>query len=385
MVHSLSSKLLPRWKRFIFSFIGIVLSLIFSLTAAELVLRYQRQYIEHSDQLESGMMLYDRQLGWRLTPGWQGTHHHYDFDTSYQINNLGFREEPEHLSHRKDDLKHYAIVGDSFTFGTGVNNADTFTQHLNTLGNDTLLFTNYGIPGYSTDQEYLLFKRDIRPLLPDHLIVIVYLANDLFDNELAYPLQADNGKPFFMLDADGQLERKNSPVPMQSKAAAARQKNLQNIVVGNLNFESSFLKKTLGQMELFRRLGLFQNQPKIPMEYFETRFDDTLQLFYALVSAIESSTKEMKADLSIVLLPGRSAIVRPDSVSAQYQAFLGKQIIHQFKQHSGIQVIDLLAPLSKIYNENKTELYFPNEGHLTPVGHKTVANEIFNKISKHGR
>ncbi len=85
MVHSLSSKLLPRWKRFIFSFIGIVLSLIFSLTAAELVLRYQRQYIEHSDQLESGMMLYDRQLGWRLTPGWQDTHHHYDFDTSYHV------------------------------------------------------------------------------------------------------------------------------------------------------------------------------------------------------------------------------------------------------------------------------------------------------------
>lgn len=356
-----------------------------SLAAAEAILRYQRHHIERSDQIEAGIMLYDRQLGWRLTPEWQGSHHHYDFDTHYQINHSGFRGTPKQAGTRPTEAKFFAIVGDSFTFGTGVNYSDTFAQQLNLLGNDEKFFTNYGVPGYSTDQEYLLIKETIRPLQPDHIILVVYLGNDLFDNELAFPMQAENSKPFFRLDANGQLEKKNSPVPMQSKPAAARQKNLHNIVMGDLNFEHAFLEKTLGNLEIFRRLGLFQFQPKISTEYFEKRFEYTLQLFYALVSAIEADIKEIKADLSMVLLPGRSAIARPESVSAQYQAYLGEKIVKQFSRQSDIQVIELLVPLTTEYQKQNTKLYFSNEGHLTPDGNQVVAAEIFQALVKAGR
>jgi hypothetical protein len=30
-------------------------------------------------------------------------------------------------------------------------------------------------------------------------VLITYLGNDLFDNQLPFPLQADNAKPFFEL------------------------------------------------------------------------------------------------------------------------------------------------------------------------------------------
>ena len=382
MSNSTNPSLLPRWKRLTFSLISIISGLVLSLVAAEAILRYQRHYIERSDQIEAGIMLYDRQLGWRLTPDWQGSHHHYDFDTHYQINHFGFRGTPEQESNRPTEAKHFVIVGDSFTFGTGVNYSDTFAQQLNLLGNGEKFFTNYGVPGYSTDQEYLLIKETIRPLKPNHIILVVYLGNDLFDNELAFPMQAENSKPFFRLDANGQLEKKNSPVPMQSKPAAARQKNLHNIVMGELNFENSFLEKTMGNLEIFRRLGLFQSQPKISTDYFEKRFAHTLQLFYALVSAIEADTKEVKADLSIVLLPGRSAIARPESVSAQYQTYLGNKIVKQFSKQSEIQVIDLLAPLTTEFQKQNTKLYFSNEGHLTPNGHQVVAAEIIKALLK---
>ncbi len=100
------------------------------------------------------------------------------------------------------------------------------------------------------------------------------------------------------------------------------------------------------------------------------------------MSAIEADTKEVKADLSIVLLPGRSAIARPESVSAQYQTYLGNKIVKQFSKQSEIQVIDLLAPLTTEFQKQNTKLYFSNEGHLTPSGHQVVAAEIIKALLK---
>jgi len=380
MNQSLPPESLPKWKRLTFNLISILLGLLFSLTVAEAILRYQRQLIAHSDHIEAGMVRYDRQLGWRLTPGWQGAHHHHDFDTRYKINNLGFRGETAQQGNQKERIKQFAVVGDSFTFGTGVDLSDTFIQQLNILGGADRVFINFGVPGYSTDQEYLLLDRYIRPHKPNHVILIVYLANDLFDNELAFPMQAENGKPFFSLDTNQQLTKHNSPVPMQKKPAAASKNTLQYIVLGEQVNNFSFLEKTVGKLEIFRRLGLFQYQPEISEFFFEQRFDDTLRLFYAMVSGINEICTKNKAELSLVLLPGRSVVSRPGSVSAQYQTYLAQQITHHFKKQTDIQLIDLLGPLTMAYKGNKAPLYFPNEGHLTPAGHKIAASEIYKSI-----
>ena len=167
-----------------------------SLVAVEFVLRYQDRLIAHSEHMEPGLIRYNADLGWQLTPGWSGVHHHYDYDVEYDIDASGFRVDP----HAGKTGSRVAVLGDSFTFGLGVANDETFVSRLNAGSDDRRQYLNLGVPGYSTDQELLLLRKTGKALKPDSVLLVVYLANDLFDNNRPFPLQADHAKPYYRLD-----------------------------------------------------------------------------------------------------------------------------------------------------------------------------------------
>ena len=60
---------------------------------SEIFLRFKKQHIESGDHLDYGMMVYDKYLGWKLTPNWDGRHKHYDYDVRYSTNSQGFRND----------------------------------------------------------------------------------------------------------------------------------------------------------------------------------------------------------------------------------------------------------------------------------------------------
>jgi hypothetical protein len=115
------------------------------------------------------------------------------------------------------------------------------------------------------------------------------------------------------------------------------------------------------------------------------RFSDK-QIFYgeqtsrALINALHDASREIGADLSIALLPGSSFINRPESLSAQYQEYLRKRLVAELKGTSDIAVIDLATRMQEAPEDHKKQWYFPNEGHLTPQGHRHVAQVLASRI-----
>jgi len=105
------------------------------------------------------------------------------FDVVYDIDASGFRIDP--LAGKTGSR--VAVLGDSFTFGLGVANGETFVSRLNAGSDDGRHYLNLGVPGYSTDQELLLLKKTGNALKPDIVLLVVYLANDLFDNNRSFP------------------------------------------------------------------------------------------------------------------------------------------------------------------------------------------------------
>ena len=105
------------------------------------------------------------------------------------------------------------------------------------------------------------------------MLLVVYLANDLFDNNRPFPLQADHAKPYFRLDTDRQLLLKNTPVPLATKSAAARNTGLAYAVLGDKKPSPPLLTRTLGQLRLARRLGIFQQPGSIDEGIFQVRFE----------------------------------------------------------------------------------------------------------------
>src|SRR5688572_1565931 len=139
---------------------GLLAVVLVSATAGlEWFLRWRYVSIAQSDQLTTGLTRPDPELGWMLTPRWTGTHSHHDFRAAYTTNGLGFRG-ADIRTHRPP-ASLIAIVGDSFTFGTGVNDAEVFTELLDRESPATRRVYNFAVPGFSTDQEVLLAERDI--------------------------------------------------------------------------------------------------------------------------------------------------------------------------------------------------------------------------------
>jgi len=71
---------------------------------------------------------------------------------------------------------------------------------------------NFGVAGYGTDQELLLFEKQGRLYQPDAVVVFFY-ANDLWNNTADKGIGAERGyKPFFRVGRDGGLHLAGVPV-----------------------------------------------------------------------------------------------------------------------------------------------------------------------------
>ncbi|MBE9560138.1 MAG: SGNH/GDSL hydrolase family protein [Proteobacteria bacterium] len=356
----------------LFISLSIFISLTFSIIIAEWVLSYQRQSIDqkikYSEQMDPGMILYDAQLGWKLKPYWSGKHHHYDYDVTYNINENGFRGSDVSV-----DAIEYAVVGDSFSFGLGVDDDETFTALLNTGKDQKKHYYNYSVPGYSTDQQLLLINK-FKDEISKNVLLIVYLGNDIFDNMRDYPLQAEHGKPYFSLN-NNKLQLENTPVPLVPKPAEARKDSISNIVLANDDSGNAF-SDWLSQLEISRRLGMLYKKTVLTDSAMEPRFAEPLNLFITLVYEMEKLIKKNDGRLDVVLLPGRSYVEQPESLSAQYQEYFRKNIISLLDAAPSIKVMDMAVHLRELHHKGKRNLYYPNEGHLTPLGHRYVAEHL---------
>ena len=92
----------------------------------------------------------------------------------------GFRVSatPEHKANTSTTL----VIGDSFTFGQGVNYEETFIGYLNAMDDQPFHYVNGGVGGYGPTQ----YRSTLQHLLntgfsPERVVVAVYLGNDFFD------------------------------------------------------------------------------------------------------------------------------------------------------------------------------------------------------------
>ncbi len=70
-------------------------------------------------------------------------------------------------------------------------------------------------------------------------------------------------------------------------------------------------------------------------------------------------------------MPGKSYVEQPDSISAQYQDYLRKEIVAN-NDDMAVDVIDLATHLRERCERASCKWYYPHEGHLTAEGHRIV-------------
>jgi lysophospholipase L1-like esterase len=352
-----------RSRRILYACIATLCGVVVSLVIVETALRFYTAYVQSREQMDPGFLAYDPQLGWQMAPNWSGRHVHFDFDAHYTTNAAGLRGNawPEPSASTDERV---VFIGDSFTFGLGVNDDETFVARLQAGAAGTYL--NAGIAGYSTDQQLLYLRTHLASWRVDRLVLVVYLANDLLDNELRFPLQAQMGKPLFVAGRAG-IQLTNSPVPRAPKTPEDQARTLGTAVLGQ-----EIPRTWRNEWQLTRTLGLAESTDPALLAGMPERLEAPVDLFVQLVAAIRELCEANDVSLSLVLMPGRSFVELPDSLSAAFQEHLRREILAR-QNDIGVPVIDLASQLRDRYEATGERLFFPNEGHLNPAGHREVA------------
>jgi len=131
---------------------------------------------------------YNHIYGWDLTPNYRGTYFDWvtnkprETDPKYRrtisINSSAFRDDEEITLTKPANTFRLFTLGDSITFGWGVESVDTFTkklqQRLNEFSSNTKFQAiNAGIVGFNSYQGVRLLKHKLLAYNPD-LIIVAY-------------------------------------------------------------------------------------------------------------------------------------------------------------------------------------------------------------------
>lgn len=273
-----------------------------------------------------------------------------EYQMEIKTNSEGFRDIERELNKPKDVFR-ILVVGDSFTFGWGVEAKQTYSSVLQKLLNEKIpakkfkyeVF-NMGLHNIGTLEELEIIKNGLK-YKPD-LILLGLLAENRW-----YPANGndlcDNFRSSSKFKNRTSIDYLNSFHRFLSKNSA-------------LYF---FVMDKKGQILRRRLIALRegQNQPQIDAAWHITKS--------ALIK-INSIAKKAGAEFVIIRIPFLYDVYREDKDRV-------KSIMEEFGKKNKINICDLLTVLRK---NKDSDLYYPIDGHWRPQAHSIAAQEIFDYL-----
>jgi hypothetical protein len=178
-------------------------------------LRANEDYTNHRQWVrrhqKSGMEVYykfdvyDPSIGWRPKPNLRDVR---VFDNKIlNTNSKGIRGKIDFPYTKDQERLRILIIGDSFTFGDEVSDAETYSYYLQQMLPHTEVI-NMGVHGYGHDQMLILLRQEGVKYEPD-IVILGFLPLDMPRNVLQF---RDFAKPRFVLEG-GELKLTGVPVP----------------------------------------------------------------------------------------------------------------------------------------------------------------------------
>ncbi|MGH7301298.1 MAG: SGNH/GDSL hydrolase family protein, partial [Candidatus Rokuibacteriota bacterium] len=148
----------------------------------EVAVRWLSPQELHRDE---GLWVSDPERAFRLAPGFRGAEVSHEFRVPIVINARGLRDRGIAPT-RSPGTVRILVVGDSFTYGSGVTAEETYPKRLEWLFAERpgprVEVINAGVPGYGTFHEAAFLRAEGWRYEPDLLVLQMFPDNDLDDN-----------------------------------------------------------------------------------------------------------------------------------------------------------------------------------------------------------
>ncbi|MBI4353860.1 MAG: hypothetical protein HY595_01355 [Candidatus Omnitrophica bacterium] len=273
-------------------------------------------------------------LGYVNRPGASVRFRNKEFDTHVTINSRGLRD--REYPYEESNPFRIVVLGDSFAFGWGVEQAECVTEVLEERylqGTDVI---NLSVSGYGTLQELRLFQEDGVKYHPD-LVLVLWFSNDL--DERIPEVYFHNGR--------------------MSEVDLPRTRWSKHLRLWLLRHSYAFTLLRETRNDLNRRW--FKRRPSIAEA--ASRDEDDWRLMRGWLTELRDSAGAHGATLMVVGIPdkGRFVVNEPlrtllDELTVAYE--------------------DLGGAFASLPEADRRRVYFPLDDHWAAYGHDAAARFI---------
>ena len=287
---------------------------------------------------------YDPLLGWVLASNMPGN--------GMSTLDHGIRRNGSETEIRQGGI---LAVGDSFTAGSEVVDAESWPAHLERMTGVPVI--NGAAGGYGADQIVLRIEQ-LMPIVKPSLIIVGLLDQDILRCQLA---SGGKPKPYFTVE-NGELVHHNNPVPIEHKGRFARAWDEIKAMVPSLGDHDGDYWLDWGRTEKVH------NNP--------------VEITCRLLRRLRNATD---VPIMLVMQYGGFVVSQCDAIPMHAQAVL------RYAHGIGIAPVDEFASLRAIYTadpaaldayyvmhppENGTKVY----GHMSSVGNAHIAGLIAGRL-----
>ena len=266
-------------------------------------------------------------------------------------NSLGFRDQSMAPAPSGGRV---LVLGDSFAYGFGVDQAELATELLDRALPDVDI-VNMGVNGFSTDQSLLLLEDQGHRLKPT-VVLLMAFSNDQGGNMLKvnyhrYP------KPRFVLEAGGKLRlEQTGPLPLSARWLTLGQEHsaLFSAIAFHLRTAKIFPLPQL-QDAVWRARG---------------NLIDSAATLAALIEALDAQTREFGARLGIVIAVSQRQVVQRTDVEF-------RRLLAEIAEKRSLPLLNLAVSFERhLAAPSAVELELSWDRHWSPAAHKLVAQEL---------
>lgn len=364
----------PLQKFFILLFIRLVISVefknllliigsvVFSLAMIEITLRIWDAPITQGRFLQIHRA--SPVFAWDLEPGSAG---YGALGEYYEINSAGFRDSRD-LPAKDDDGYRIVAIGDSFTFGMGVDLEDSYPKQLETIlasENIPAEVINAGIIGHNMWQHIEVLKNKVLPYRPD-LIILGIFEDDLHESER--PLRAT---------VDGY--QGNNPFSGKFAELHTNRFYLQNFLA---NVETLYEYKYRGYnrgtsyvRNIAKRKKLWgpENPTDFNYRIMTGKFEKQRYVeFAAVLGEFASAAREAGSEVLVVMIPDSVQLNEPD------MQVVNRYVAAAASDH-GLPFVDV-TPFLEAQDDPGSLYLFPYDAHNSEKGQRLIAEAISARI-----
>lgn len=310
-----------------------------------------------------------------------------EFNVSININSLGYRDY-EFTTNKPEDTYRILAIGDSVTYGFGVEIDETYVKVLEKLLNEKG-YRKYSVinagwnSGDGLDTEYLFLKREGLSLNPDMIIVGFFMEND-FREHRAHIWESDKygeidkikSKKYY-IDSNNRLRS----IGNGAKSGIKEQLYKTNVLLSfhshlYILFKNSF-RNTLTVLYSGRPApGIYSlGYSELVKQDIETTLD--------LILRMKNIAYENNISLVLVILPTREQVYDykiKDSENNLLNWTKPNDILKEFGIKNDIMIIDILPKLRDYIKFNDTKIYFKIDPHWNKNGNYIVGKALYKEL-----